>query len=112
MAASSEKERILVVDDAADTVEVLRRNLTSQGYKVHTASGVADAIKTLEGMPVDLVITDLKMPEIGGLDLVRHVEENLRDTEVMIITGYPSIGGAVEAGLPQAGRTADEHHRR
>jgi two-component system, NtrC family, response regulator HydG len=46
---------------------------------------------------VDLVITDLKMPKVSGLDLVRHVRENLKNTEVMMITGYPSIGGAVDA---------------
>ena len=46
---------------------------------------------------MDLVITDLKMPGASGLDLVRHVRENYRDTEVMMITGYPSIEGAVEA---------------
>ncbi len=47
--------------------------------------------------PVDLIVTDLKMPKIGGLDLVRHVCENLKDTEIMVITGYPSIEGAVTA---------------
>jgi DNA-binding NtrC family response regulator len=46
---------------------------------------------------VDLVITDLKMPKVSGLDLVRHVRENFKDTEVMMFTGYPSIQGAVEA---------------
>lgn len=97
MTNTSEKERILVVDDAPDTLEVLRRNLTSEGYRVFTAPGVAEALKILEGMPVDLVITDLKMPKVSGLDLVRHVRENLRNTEVMMITGYATVEGAVEA---------------
>lgn len=92
-----EKENILVVDDAPDTLEVLQRNLTSQGYKVFIASGAAEAIKILEATPIDLVITDLKMPRVSGLDLVRHVRENFKDTEVMMITGYPSIEGAVKA---------------
>jgi DNA-binding NtrC family response regulator len=97
MAASGEKERILVVDDAPDTLEVLQRNLQSQGYTVFTAPGVGEATRILEETPLDLVITDLKMPKVSGLDLVRHVQENFRNTEVMMITGYPSVGGAVDA---------------
>ncbi len=97
MTPSIEKERILVVDDAPDTLEVLRRNLTSKGYQVFTALGVVEAIKILDATPVDLVITDLKMPRVSGLDLVRHVRENLKDTEVMMITGYATVEGAVKA---------------
>jgi len=91
------RETILVVDDVPNTVEVLQRNLASQGYTVLTAPGVAEALRITETMAVDLVITDFKMPKASGLDLVRHIRENLRDTEVIMITGYPSIEGAVTA---------------
>lgn len=94
---SPERERILVVDDAPDTLEVLQRNLQSKGYQVYTAPGVPEAIRILEQTPVDLVITDFKMPKVSGLDLVRHVRENYANAEVMVITGYPSVGGAVDA---------------
>jgi DNA-binding NtrC family response regulator len=97
MAITDNKEKILVVDDAPQTLEVIRRNLTSKGYQVYTASNVPAAIKIIESSPVDLVITDLKMPEVSGIDLVRHIRENYKDTEVMMITGYPSIESAVEA---------------
>jgi two-component system response regulator HydG len=97
MSGTAEKECILVVDDAPDTLEMLQRNLTSAGYQVYTALRVPEAIKILESTTVDLVITDLKMPRVSGLDLIRHVRENLKDTEVMMITGYASVGGAVEA---------------
>jgi DNA-binding NtrC family response regulator len=90
-------ERILVVDDAPDTLELLRRNLTAEGYQVYIAPSVPEAIRILESNVVDLVITDLKMPKVSGLDLIRHVRENLKETEVMMITGYASIEGAVEA---------------
>lgn len=90
-------ERLLVVDDSVDTVELLRRNLRSQGYEVLTASNVAEALPILGSVHVDLVIADLKMPGASGLDLVRYVRETLRETEVMMITGYPSIEGAVAA---------------
>ena len=97
MKNSSGKEHILVVDDSPDTLEVLQRNLESRGYRVFTAPGAVEAIKILESTAMDLVITDLKMPKVDGLSLVRHIQENFKDTEVMMITGYPSIEGAVEA---------------
>ena len=97
MAPTANQERILVVDDSVDTLEVLQRNLQAKGYQVFTAPGVESAVGILEQTPVELVITDLKMPKVSGLDLVRHVRENLKNTEVMMITGYPSIGGAVDA---------------
>ncbi len=97
MMASNEKERILVVDDSPHTLELLQRNLASEGYRVFAAGSVAEAIRILDTTTVDLVVTDLKMPKVSGIDLVRHVRENCKDTEVMTITGYPSIEGAVKA---------------
>ena len=97
MAIRPKRDRILVVDDSIDTLEVVERNLKAEGYRVFTATRVFEATELLEAAPVDLVITDLKMPNVDGLDLVRHVRENLADTEIMMITGYPSIEGAVQA---------------
>ena len=97
MASTSPKERILAVDDAADTLELIERRLTGAGYQVFTAASVPEAIRILDSTTVDLVVTDLKMPKISGMDLVRYVQENLKDTEVMMITGYPTVEGAVTA---------------
>ena len=91
------KERILIVDDSPDTLVMLERNLRAEGYEVFTAPGVAEAIRVLEDTTVDLVVTDYKMPKISGMDLIRHVRENLKATEVMMITGYATVEGAVEA---------------
>jgi DNA-binding NtrC family response regulator len=97
MPSSGENERILVVDDSKATLEVLERNLRAQGYRVTTAASVADALGILDAAPPDLVITDFKMPRASGIELVRHVRENFPDTEVMMITGYASVQGAVDA---------------
>jgi two-component system, NtrC family, response regulator HydG len=97
MVLASEKETILIVDDSPDMLEVLRRNLDGEGYRVFAASGVVEAIKILQEIPIDLVITDFKMPKISGIDLVRHVRENFGYTEVIMITGYPSVDSAVKA---------------
>ena len=90
-------ECILVVDDAPGTLEIIRRNLTSKGYRVFTAGNVAEAVSILDTTIMDLVVTDLKMPGADGFDLLRHVRENFKDIEVVMITGFPSIEGAVRA---------------
>ena len=97
MTKARKKGRLLAVDDAPDTLELLQRNLAGEGYTVFTASSVAEAIRVLDESPVDIVITDMKMPEVTGLELVRHVRQNLPDTGIIVITGYPSVDGVVEA---------------
>ncbi len=89
--------RILVVDDSPDTLEVFERNLVARGYRAMTARSVAEATRVLEKLPVDLVITDYKMPQVDGLDLVQYVHERFADIQIIMVTGYPSIGGAVKA---------------
>jgi two-component system response regulator HydG len=97
MAISPKKDSILVVDDAPDTLELLQRNLESRRYQVFTAPNAMEAIKILETTVVDLVITDLKMPGASGIELIRHIRENFKNIEVMMITGYPTIESAVKA---------------
>lgn len=94
---TSSHKRILVVDDAPAALTIVERNLAPQGYTVFTASGVEEALKILGSTSIDLVITDYKMPKISGLDLIRHIRENYFETEVIMITGYASVKGAVEA---------------
>ena len=97
MSSPDSKETILVVDDTASTLEVLQRILTAEGYTTYTVPNAVEALSLLEGTAVDLVITDLKMPKISGIDLIRHVRENYKDTAVMMITGYATVESAVEA---------------
>ena len=97
MDSGSSLDTIMVVDDSPATLEVLERNLTAAGFRVFTASSVSEALQLLDKAAVDLVITDLKMPGVSGMDLVRHVRENLHNTEVMMITGYATVEGAVQA---------------
>jgi DNA-binding NtrC family response regulator len=97
MTRATEKERILIVDDTPSTVEVISRNLASRGFNVFKADCVSAAVDVLESTAIDLVITDYKMPGVSGLDLVRHIRQNLADTEVMMITGFANVENAVEA---------------
>ena len=91
------RTRILVVDDSPDTLELIQRNLASQGYAVHTASSAADALALLDSMGMDLVVTDVRMPGLSGIDLIREVRVRHPGIELIVITGYATIAGAVEA---------------
>jgi DNA-binding NtrC family response regulator len=92
-----DRARILIVDDSPATVEIIARHLQLKHYRVWSASSVADAIRVLDVTPIELLITDVKMPGVSGLDLVKHVRHNCENTRIVMITGYPSIAGAVEA---------------
>ena len=91
------KKRVMIVDDDPDMREVLYKKLKDRGYTVLTAADAGSALRVLEATPVDVVITDFKMPGASGVELVRHIGENYRDTLTIMITGYASIEGAVQA---------------
>ena len=88
--------RILVVDDSAPTREIIQRNLLQKGYQVFTSADAYNAIQIINSIRIDLVITDLKMPKINGIDLIKFIRENHQECEVIMMTGYPSIETAVE----------------
>ena len=96
-AAGATPACILVVDDSAATLELIQRNLALQGYDVHTSQGAADALALLDAMAVDLVVTDVRMPGLSGIDLIREVRQRHPGIELVVITGYATIQGAVEA---------------
>jgi DNA-binding NtrC family response regulator len=88
---------VLAVDDSPDALELLKRHLGSAGHAVVTAGGAEEASRRLKEAAFDLVITDMKMPRASGLDLIRHIRTHYRGVGILMVTGYPSIGGAVEA---------------
>jgi two-component system, NtrC family, response regulator HydG len=93
----SDKINILVVDDSPETIELIKRNLETLGYQIYSASNVQSAIKLINSLAINLVITDLKMPDENGLELVRHIADNSKGIGTLVITGFPSIQGAVES---------------
>jgi two-component system, NtrC family, response regulator HydG len=90
-------ETIIVVDDSPDTLEVLHRSIEHMGFSVISCESAGEAIELLKETRTDLVITDYHMPFVGGLDLIKHIREYYQNIEVMMITGYASVEGAVEA---------------
>lgn len=88
---------VLIVDDSPESIELIRRNLQPRGYKIYSAGNVQSAIKLLASLPIDLLITDLRMPGQSGIELVRHAAENYKNIGILVVTGFPSIQGAVES---------------
>lgn len=89
--------RILVVDDDAGMLKSLAIMLRREGYVVIEAPGGKEAIAQLERNVFELIITDLRMEPVSGLDLLRSVKQMSPDIEVMLMTAYGSIETAVEA---------------
>jgi DNA-binding NtrC family response regulator len=88
---------ILVVDDESSIRKLLANLLTARQYQVLTAASTEEAVRLIAQTQVDLVLTDVRMPGSSGLDLVRHVADNLRHVPVILVTGYATIDGAIEA---------------
>ena len=91
------KGRVLIIDDE-DIVRVsCQRILVPEGYEVKSTKSAAEGFGLLAQDPVDVVLTDLKMPDIDGMQVLKRVKEEWPDIEVIMITGYQTITTAVEA---------------
>lgn len=88
---------ILIIDDNALLCDTLRDFLALEGYPVDTALDGASGLGKLQRGGYDLVISDIKMPGLSGLDVLRAIRERSPDTEVILMTGYASLETAVEA---------------
>ncbi len=94
---SNKAHKVLIVDDSTSTLEVIQRNLTHAGLDAYICSSVRDAVRFLDESTIDIVITDFKMPEQNGLELIKHIRDNCADIEIIMITGHPDIEDAVQA---------------
>lgn len=90
--------RILVADDEKLKRVTLAHDLSAQGYEVVTAADGAEALACLQAERFDVVVTDVKMPKIDGIELLKRIKSDQVDAEVIIMTAYGSIPLAVEAG--------------
>lgn len=91
------RPRVLVADDDPGLLEVVSSLLSDSGYDVLPASSGRDAIAKLRSNGVDIVLTDIVMPDATGVDVLRAVRERHLDTPVILMTGNPSVPTAVEA---------------
>ena len=91
------KQRVLVVDDEARMRRVLELMLLQMGCRVDTAANGREALDFLDRQGVDLVITDLKMPQLDGMGLLRQLRQQGNEIPVIVITAYGTVENAVEA---------------
>ena len=91
------KEVILVIDDKPNIREVLSTILREEGYEVKTCQTSAQALEVIAEILPDLIVTDLKMPGMNGIDLMKEIKKFHTDIPVILITAYGTISSAVEA---------------
>ncbi|HEV8643339.1 MAG TPA: sigma-54 dependent transcriptional regulator [Methylomirabilota bacterium] len=92
-----EAARVLVVDDEPSILMLLNDALTQWGYQVICAGTGSEALTALKTQVFDAALTDVRMPDMSGLDLLREIKKRDESIEVVIMTGYPTISSAVEA---------------
>ncbi len=90
-------DNILVVDDEEDIVQLMSETLSKWGYHAITAQDGEEALIKFQETPIDLVITDLKLPKINGVALLDRMKEMKEDTEVILFTGYPEVSSQIDA---------------
>ena len=95
--AARERPHVLVVDDDPDLASVLDVYLSERGFLVSQAHSAEAALKTLAATPVDVIITDVCMPQMTGFELLQHVRERVPDADMLLVTAHSSVKDAVQA---------------
>ncbi|MEJ2166009.1 MAG: hybrid sensor histidine kinase/response regulator [Desulfobacterales bacterium] len=88
---------ILLVDDEAGIRKVLAISLQDSGYEVHTAANGADALRLFKKIEPPIVLTDIKMPDMDGIELLRKIKKVSPDTEVIMFTGHGDMDLAIKS---------------
>src|SRR5580692_13025981 len=88
---------VMVVDDEPGIRTALRANFLRHGWRVETASSVREAIHNVEGHEFDLVVTDMRMPDGTGMEVMRAARKASPDTAVILLTAHGSVPDAVAA---------------
>ena len=82
--------RVLIVDDEAELVSALEERLNLRGFQASGVTTGAEALSLLAELPFDVVVLDLKMPGLGGLEVIRRIKDEHPDLHVILLTGWGS----------------------
>lgn len=92
-----EKNRILIIDDDEIVRKSCERILSPEGYIIVSAENGREGLRLFSKRPFDLVLTDLRMPDMDGIEVLKKIKEAGPDIEVIVITGYGTVKSAIEA---------------
>ncbi|MCJ2165581.1 MULTISPECIES: response regulator [unclassified Pseudodesulfovibrio] len=92
--------RILVVDDEPDFLKLIERRLTKRNVDVDTVGTGEEALLFLKNTPVDVVVLDVRMPGMNGIETLKEIRKRFREVEVILLTGHGSMQSGVE-GISQ-----------
>jgi len=93
----NETASILIVDDEEVVRRSHLRSLSSAGCRAEAAGDGDEALRVMERHPFDVILLDLRMPGLDGMDVLRTIKKRWPESEVIVITGYPSLESAKEA---------------
>ena len=93
----NEKANILIVDDEEVVRHSHLRSLEGTQCHARAAEGGSEAIQVMEQSPADVILLDLRMPDLDGMDVLKTLKQRWPDSEVVVITGYPCIETAKQA---------------
>jgi DNA-binding response OmpR family regulator len=88
--------RVLVVDDEPDFLKLIQRRLTKRNVHVDTVTNGEAALAFLRDNPADVIILDVRMPGLSGIDTLKEIRKRFRDTEVIMLTGHGSLQSGIE----------------
>lgn len=88
-------ENILIVEDEEDVLSIFSEQLSRWGYNPVVAGDGKDGIAKFNELPIDLTITDIKMPSMDGMSLLQEIKRRDEHAVVIMVTGYPSIDSAI-----------------
>jgi FixJ family two-component response regulator len=93
----SERTQILFVDDEERVLNALRRHFLDEDYELHTAISAREGLRILEQTPVEVVVSDFRMPEMNGGEFLREVSHRWPDTVRIVLSGYADISAVISA---------------